>query len=147
MLSIEELDRYFGDDHFAVGLGISIDSVSETGAVCSMALQQRHLNSQGTAQGGVLFTLADFAFAVAANARQKGTITLDANIRYIRPGKGQRLVATAKQLHAGRQTSVYEVAVTGQNGELAALLTATGFVKQHYIDKSQPPAQPGQPEK
>jgi acyl-CoA thioesterase len=134
MRTLEELRQYFGGDHFAVRLGIAIEAVSEREAVCSLALDGTHLNAQGTAQGGVIFTLADFAFAVAANAVSPGTVTLNAGIQYLAPGTGARLVATARPVGASGRTSVYQVTVCGEKGRLVAIMTATGFAKQHFHD-------------
>lgn len=59
----------FSDDRFATeATGIVIDHLDSHTAQCSLSLDGRHRNARGVAMGGVLFTLADFATAVAANS-------------------------------------------------------------------------------
>ena len=87
-----ELIAYFSADLFAVqACGITIEDVDENGAQCRMAVTATHLNAQGVVQGGAIFTLADFAFAVAANAGGAPTVSLGAQIHFLRPGTGRYL--------------------------------------------------------
>lgn len=136
MSLIDELRAYFGNDHFATGmLGITIDAADENTAVCSLRLKKEHQNSQGSPQGGVIFTLADFAFAVASNARRYGTVTLSANIQYLRPASGGTLKAEARLVDGGAKICVYEVLVSNEAGQQVALMTATGYSKSGYTDR------------
>lgn len=136
MMTLEQALAYFGTDHFALGQGIRIEEIGPEGAVCSVRLEQRHQNSQGVAQGGLIFTLADFAFAVASNARARGTITMNASINFLAPGTGPVLYGRATLLHGGKKTAVYQVDITNQDGSPVALFTGTGYTKSHYVDRS-----------
>ena len=78
--------------------------------------------------GGVLFTLADFAFAVAANCGSQEVVSLQDQISYLSPVKGGVLTAEAKCIKSGRSTCLYEVTVTGDSGKKAAYVTVSGFV-------------------
>ena len=139
MHKLEEIRAYFGADNYASEQGIVIDDVFDGGAQCSVVLEKRHMNSQNIAQGGLIFTLADFAFGVAANTAQKGAVTLNASIQYMQPGVGNKLIAVAKQLHKGKKTGVYEVLVKNDAGVSIALFTATGYFKSQFMDKSNNP--------
>ena len=77
--------------------------------------------------GGVMFTLADFAFAVASNQRHKVTVALDVQIHYFSPPKGTRLLARAHCVKDGRTTCVYDVDITDDTGRAIARFTATGY--------------------
>ena len=59
--------EFFKNDKFAASTGVEILSVETGRAVCALEISQGHVNSDGFVQGGVIFTLADSAFAVAAN--------------------------------------------------------------------------------
>lgn len=107
--------------------GIQIEEVSEDGAVCSMAVTPQHLNAGGVAQGGAIFTLCDFAFAVAANAHGGLTVSQTASISFLKPGSGSQLRAVAEEVSVGRSTCVYSVKVYRQDGALVACATITGF--------------------
>jgi len=64
----EDLHSFFQNDRFAMDLGIQIEQIGAERTVCTLRLVPGHMNADHVAQGGVLFTLADFTFAVAANA-------------------------------------------------------------------------------
>lgn len=128
--SIEELREFFLADKFAMGIGIDIESVDENGAVCTLLTNEGHLNAGGVVQGGVIYTLADFAFAVAANADGVMTPTINASMSYIKGAKGTpRLIAKADLVHKGASTCVYNVSVTDESGALIAAATITGLRK------------------
>ena len=68
MPTLEELRNRFQRDRFAMEvLGAEIEEAGPGRARCGLALRPCHMNANGTPMGGVIFTLADFAFAVAAN--------------------------------------------------------------------------------
>lgn len=136
MHTTEESRAFFAADRFAMELcGIQIDSVDEGGAVCSMPLTPMHLNAGGVAQGGAICTLCDTAFAAAANACGVMTVSLDMNIHFLRAGRGERLYAEARPVHAGRATCVYRVVVNDDKGVPVAEATVTGFRKNKKPDK------------
>ena len=63
----EEIVRFFEKDRFAAETGAVIDEIDDRYARCSLTLEAKHKNALGAVMGGVYFTLADFAFAVASN--------------------------------------------------------------------------------
>ena len=65
-------------DEFVKHCGIELVSFAPGQAVTRMAVQPWHLNAVGIVQGGAIFTLADYAFAVASNAH--GTIAVGINV-------------------------------------------------------------------
>ena len=82
---------------------------------------------QGIIMGGAIFTLADFAFAVASNHEKLGTVSLNANITFLRASKGDKLIATAECVRDGRTTCYYRVSVTDNTGALIAEITTSGY--------------------
>ncbi len=79
--------------------------------------------------GGAIFTLADFAVAVASNghAETTNTVSLHGEITFLTPAKGKRLMAEANCIKEGRTTCFYEVAVTDELGTNVARATFNGF--------------------
>lgn len=127
---LEMIRERFSSDAFATDtLGAVIDAVDENGAVCSVALDQRHLNGLGAIMGGAIFTLADFAFAVATNYTDDITVTQTSQITYLGSPKGKRLTAEAKKVKSGRSTCFYLVDVKDELGTDVAIVTVTGFHK------------------
>lgn len=77
--------------------------------------------------GGAVFTLADFAFAVAANWRGKLVVSQTAQITYLGKVKGKRMIANAKRIKDGRTMCYYEVYVADELGNQVAHMTTGGF--------------------
>lgn len=126
-LDIEQVRRFFADDTFAAAQGMVIEQADETGAVCSVLLRQDHKNALGMAQGGLVYTLADFTFAVAAYCRSPGTVTLSGEMHYLRSPRSGKLSAQAVLRGGGKTVCVYEVTVRDEQGTEVALMTATGY--------------------
>lgn len=125
----QEMIKVVKNDQFAKFLGIEITSVDIGQAAVKMQLKKEHLNGMGVAQGGVIFTLADFAFAVAANSAGLGTVGLHADIDYFRPPKGEWLLAKAWEVNRSKTLSNYTVEVTDGEDRLIARFNGTGFTK------------------
>ena len=71
MTDLQKEREYFSGDRYATENGAVIEEISETYAVCSLSLEQRHTNVPGNVMGGAVFMLADFAFAAASNFVKK----------------------------------------------------------------------------
>ena len=57
--TLKQVSERFKEDHFATHPGCKMEKVEDGYAVCSLKLDERHLNAAGTVMGGVIFTLAD----------------------------------------------------------------------------------------
>ena len=125
--TIEELREFFEADSFAAEMGAVITECGEGGATVEMDAGPRHLNAAGTVQGGALFTLADFAFAVAANAGGVPTVSLQNSISFLHAVKPGRLTARAERVSETRRTCCYDVSVTDEAGNLTARMSVTGY--------------------
>ena len=65
---LERAREVFSKDLYATKLsGVIIEEVKDNYALCSMELTDDHKNAYGGIMGGAIYTLADFAFAVASN--------------------------------------------------------------------------------
>ena len=80
MENIEAIRKFFNKDKFATDMGAEIDWVKDGCAGCSLTIADGHKNAGGSVQGGAIFTLADFAFAVAANLLGKMTVSASNSI-------------------------------------------------------------------
>lgn len=125
--TLEEIRKIFEGDRFATENGAVIDEVGDHSATCSLDITDSHRNAMGAVMGGVYFTLADFAFAVAANWQKIGCVSLRSDISFLSAAKGKRLIAKALCLKDGRATATYRVDVTDDLGNLCATLTVTGY--------------------
>ncbi len=123
----EETVRLFEKDRFATENGAVIDEVDDHYAKCSLKIEDRHKNAMDAVMGGVYFTLADFALAVASNWQEMGSVSLSSEITYLTSAKGEKLTAEAICIKNGRKTSYYRIDVRDEYGNLAAAVTATTF--------------------
>lgn len=125
----EKAREVFGGDRYARLTGIEISAVGDHEAVCSLRLTENHLNARDTAMGGVLFTLADFCAAVAANSADPAGlhwVSLDSSIHFLAPATGTGLTACCKALKQGRTTALYQTTIKNSaNGKTVAIAETT----------------------
>lgn len=123
----------FAADRYATELtGIEIASAGDHEATCTLTLAARHCNARGVAMGGALYTLADFAAAIAANSDCLGSgdlhwVSLDATAHYLSPAPlGARLAARSHALKHGRTTALYQTIIESlDNGKTVAIVETT----------------------
>ena len=122
--------RTFAADSYATATtGIAIASVGDHCAECLLPLDGRHHNARGVAMGGVLFTLADLAAAVAANTDQLAAgaalawVSLDATVHYLAPAAGTSLSASCSALKHGRTTALYQTVLLCDGRKVAIVET------------------------
>ena len=127
MKPTEETVKLFEKDRFATCNGAVIDEVEDHYAKYSLKISENHRNAMGAVMGGVYFTLADFAFAVAANWQQTGTVSLNSDIAYLGSARGDRLTAEAFCVKNGRTTSYYRIEVKDAEDRLVVIVNTTGY--------------------
>ena len=133
MTTLERAKEVFGSDLFATTQsGIEITAVGNNEAVCTMTIGDRHCNARGVAMGGCLFTMADFAAAVAANSEDTESgdlhwVSLDSTIHFLAPAPiGIVLKATCSALKPGRSTSLFQTIIESlDNGKRIAIVETT----------------------
>ena len=132
-INLEQIRNFFKNDRFATGNGIVIDSTAEDCVRCGMELRAEHKNAAGGVQGGAIFTLADFAFAVHCNLAMvcgenvKLTVGQSCSITFLKATRGRRLTATSTCVSKGRSISVYRIHVEDDLGVGIAEMLANGF--------------------
>ncbi len=102
-------------------LGMRIERDEPGIAVVSMTVRADMLNGFAITHGGLVFALADTAFAVACNEDDKVTVAAGADITFLRStGEGDVLTATARRRIRSGRTGLYDVTVTDAAGEIVA---------------------------
>ncbi|MDR0395908.1 MAG: PaaI family thioesterase [Oscillospiraceae bacterium] len=115
-------------DKFAVEvMGASIIEVGEGRAVVGLTLEDKHRRVDDAVQGGVIFTLGDYAFAVATNDEDTRVVSLSNTINFHRQPKGARLLAEAKLESRGNTIQSYLVRISDDLGALVATMVITGY--------------------
>ncbi len=125
--------RLMAGDRWAATAGATLAEVREGYARVRMRLRPEHLNGVGVVQGGAVFTLADFAFAVASNSHGTVAVALDVSITFARAARTGTLTAEAVEESVSRRVSVCSVRVTDDAGEVVALFRGTAFRKEDAI--------------
>ncbi|WP_407413722.1 PaaI family thioesterase [Methanobrevibacter sp.] len=125
--TLESAREFFYKDKFAVNIGITLDELTENEAICSLEVTDDHKNAYGGVMGGVIFTLADFAFAVLSNQIHQLTVAQQVDIHYLSAPKGNKLIAKATCRKSGRTSSIVNVDVSDDSGRDIAQFIGTGF--------------------
>lgn len=120
---------YFGRDRFATdAAGIEIVEADDARAVCVMPITDKIKNADDQVMGGAIFTLADIAFAVSANAPDApDTVTLSSEIHFLSAAKGETLIAEAKCIKRGKRVCVTDVTVLDDTERIVAKAVITGL--------------------
>lgn len=115
-------------DRAAQALGMRIDSVGPGAATLSMRVRSDMVNGHHICHGGLIFSLADTAFAYACNAYNRNTVASGCNIDFVAPGKeGDTLQAEAVERSASGRTGVYDVTVRDSAGRTVALFRGKSY--------------------
>ena len=125
--TIDEARDFFKNDKFATNAGMTVDEMGEDYSVCSVVLNDDHKNAYGGVMGGVIFTLADLAFAVCANNIHSLSVAQQVSINYLSAPKGTKLIAKGKCIKDGRTTAVLNVEVSDDTGRDVALFVGTAY--------------------
>ena len=111
--------------------GIDLIDVDDDYAVVRVELTKQGMNPLDMAHGGLIFSLCDVACGVAARSDGRMTVTLDASISFLRPGKNTDfLTAKGRVIKPGRTTAVCEAEVYTDDGTLVAKCLSTAFYVQ-----------------
>lgn len=107
-------------------LGMEVLDASPERTRVRLTVTDSGLNMHGTAHGGLLFSLADEAFAVISNLEAQA-VAIETHLSFFRPARpGDELVAVATPERVGRTLATYRVEVRrGEEGEVLALFLGT----------------------
>ncbi len=123
--TLGEVQARFANDRFATeACGCTVIEARDGHAVCGLTIGPSHLNAMGAVMGGAIFTLADFALAVASNLREHH-VSVNSTIDFMSGVRGKRLFATCNVTKRGRTLSFYTVDVSDELSTPVARMNAT----------------------
>ena len=109
-------------------LGISITAVRPGFAQLTMTVREDMVNGHGVCHGGLIFTLADSAFAFACNSHNEATVAAAGAIDFLAPARaGDELTAEAHETWRTRRNGLYEIVVFNRRGERIALFRGRSY--------------------
>lgn len=127
----------YANDKASQALGIEVDIPEPGAAVATMRVRDDMVNGFDICHGGLVFTLADTAFAFACNAYDDLTVAASAQIDLLRPSKrGDALRAVAREDQRGRRTGFYTIKVYNQDDNLVALFRGRSVSKGEPVLES-----------
>jgi acyl-CoA thioesterase len=115
-------------DNAKAAFGIEIAELERGRAVLTMTIADSMVNGFGITHGGLVFTLADTAFAYACNEDEHVTVASGADITFAKATHaGQTLIATAQRRWKAGRNGIYDVSVVDETGEAVAEFRGRSF--------------------
>ena len=131
---MESIEQFFQRDQYAKHCGIELVSASPGHAVAKMRLRPWHLNAVGSAQGGAIFTLADFAFAAASNAHGNVAVGINVSITYLKGVQSGMLTAEAREVGLNPKLGSYTVDIRDDANTLIAVFQGLVYRKRESLE-------------
>ena len=115
-------ETMWGNDVASQDLGMTIEVTKPGQAEARFEVRANMVNGYDICHGGFIFTLADSAFAFACNTYNRITVAACASIEFVRPARlGDKLLATAAEVHRGGRTGIYDITITNQDDDVVAI--------------------------
>lgn len=130
---MDKLQEFFKRDRFAAGAGAELVLVEPGHAIARMQVEARHHNAIGTAQGGAIFTLADFAFAAAVNSRSHVAVAINCSITFMKAAADGLLTAEAREETRSNKLGAVTVRVTDETGDVVAIFQGLAYQKKELL--------------
>jgi acyl-CoA thioesterase len=118
----------FARDTASQALGMRVTAAAPGRAQVRMRVRADMLNGHGLCHGGIVFALADSAFAFACNSYNESTVAAAAAIDFLAAAReGDELTADAHELWRTSRNGLYEIVVANQHGERIALFRGRSY--------------------
>ncbi len=115
-------------DRFANGIGARITEISEGLSKAELTVGPEHINGAGVCQGGVMYTLADLAFAAVANSHGILSLGISNTITFMQSAQvGDRLTAECREVLDHHRLPYCDIQIRNQRGELVAVMTGLAY--------------------
>ena len=125
--------RIFARDRYAALTGIEIVEAGKGYCKARLIIEDKHLNAANVVQGGAIFTLADLAFAVAANSYGQLALTINVNISFLSGRSTGTLYATATEVDKPTRLGAYDVLVSDEQGDIVARFNGMVYRKKQKL--------------
>ena len=128
-------ERLNNDDKFAKSIGAQLIEVREGYACAELIVKDFHLNGAGVCQGGVIYTLADLAFAAVANSHGILSLGISNTITFIKSAQlGETIKAECTEQVNHHRLPYCDIKVTNEQGEILAIVTGLGYRMKKDFD-------------
>jgi acyl-CoA thioesterase len=130
---MEKYIEYFKGDCFAAINGIQLLECKPGYAKASVEIGPDHLNGAGVVHGGLMFTMADFAFAAAVNSYGKVTLSISTSMSYFDKSTEGILIAEAREIARSNKLIHCDVSIREESGKLLAAFKGTAYITSKEI--------------
>ena len=128
-------ERLNNDDKFAKSIGAQLIEVREGYACAELIVEDRHLNGAGVCQGGVIYTLADLAFAAVANSHGILSLGISNTITFIKSAQlGERIIAECIEQVNHHRLPYCDIKISNEQGEILAMMTGLAYRMKKEFD-------------
>lgn len=129
-MTVKEInDNYKEINGFDYNNGIIIDKFDKEEVIAHVDATSKAYNPWEIVHGGLIFGLADTAAGILCYANGHKSVTIDANINYLKPLKGY-IKAVATKIKTGKTINLYKVDIYNEKEELCATVTFNYFNKE-----------------
>lgn len=129
----EQMLAFSNQDRFAAHCGCELIEACNGKAKTRMVVKKEHLNGAGVVHGGAIFTLADFAFAMASNSHGNLALAINVTVSFMTAVKTGVLTAEVNEISRNHKLAAYVMRVTGEQGDLVASLQGTVYRKKDQL--------------
>lgn len=131
---MEDIKQFFSaEDLFAGHIGIELLEVGIGWAKASMKIEPFHFNAAKTVHGGAIFTLADFAFAVASNSHGTLAMGINTSVSFVKAATTGTLYAEAREQSRNPKLASYSVLITDEDNDVVAIFQGMVYRKKETI--------------
>ena len=131
---MQELKQFFSTgDRFASHSDIELVDLGPGWAKASMKIEPFHFNAARTVHGGAIFTLADFAFAVASSSHGTLAVGINTSVSFVKAALTGTLYADARELSRNAKLATYSVMITDDAGDTVAIFQGMVYRKKELI--------------
>jgi acyl-CoA thioesterase len=124
----------YARDRASQALGMKVTQVGPGFAELVMTVRADMLNGHATCHGGLIFALADSAFAFACNSGNQTTVASGCSIDFVAPAReADVLTAVARERSSSGRTGVYDIDVRNQRGENIAFFRGKSYRVQGQV--------------
>jgi 1,4-dihydroxy-2-naphthoyl-CoA hydrolase len=122
-----------GNESMATHVGIEITEIGDDFLSARMPVNSKTTQPYGILHGGASCVLAETlgsiggAFCVDINTQI--VVGLEINANHLRPAKDGYVTGTARPIHIGRTTHVWDIKITNEKGDLVCISRLTLAVK------------------
>jgi acyl-CoA thioesterase len=129
------IQRFIENDRFAEKIGVEIVDHGPGTAKARLKLAKEHLNSAGTAHGGLIFSLADSVFSVASNSHGTLAMAINVSISFFKAVREGVLIAEGREISFNPRLATYLIEVRDEADDLVACFQGTVYRKRDRLEE------------